>query len=189
MEITELYKLVQERAKLIVPNFENTELYDIMTEYFSKNNKFTERGYDHNKGLLVVGGVGTGKTEAFNVFRELFRASDRFFKVVSCRQVIREYTVDGAKTLNKYGSDSKKTIYFDDLGLEEVNVKMYGNTANVMSEILLDRYDNFKRLGVKTFATSNLSADQFSEIYGERMRDRMREMFNYIQVNGKSFRK
>ena len=189
MEITEYYKLVEDRAKMLIPNFEHTVVYDILTEYFAKDDTFTERGYDLNKGLLLVGDVGTGKTEAFNVFREMFRRSDRFFKVVSCRQIIRDYTVNGANTLNAYGRDSKKTVYFDDLGLEEVNVKMYGNTANVMSEILLDRYDNFKRYGVQTYATSNLGAKEFGDIYGDRMRDRMREMFNFIEIKGESFRK
>ncbi len=189
METMEYYKLVEDRAKMLIPNFQKTDIYDILTEYFSKSEKFTQRGYNLNKGLLVVGDVGTGKTEAFNVFRELLRSSNRFFQVASCRQIIRDYTNEGAKVLNKYGRDSKHTVYFDDLGLEEVNVKMYGNNANVMSEIMLDRYESFKREGIKTFATSNLGAKEFGEIYGERMRDRMREMFNFIEVKGESFRK
>jgi len=185
----EYYKLVEDRAKVLIPDFKKTEIYDILAEYFARSDKFTARGYDLNKGLLIVGDVGTGKTAAFEVFRELLRCSDRFFNMVSCRQIIRDYTTEGAKVLNKYGRDSITTVYFDDLGLEEVNVKMYGNNANVMSEIMLDRYENFKRKGVKTYATSNLGAKEFSEIYGERMRDRMREMFNFIPVKGESFRK
>ena len=58
-----------------------------------------------------------------------------------------------------------------------------------MSEIMLDRYDNFKRYGVQTYATSNLGAKEFGDIYGDRMRDRMREMFNFIEIKGESFRK
>lgn len=182
-------KITEDRAKLLVDGFQMTEIYHILTEYFSKDEAFVKRGYDLNKGLLVVGPVGTGKTEAFNVFQEIFRCSNQFFLIVATRHIIRDYTNDGAKILNKYGKKSFDTIYFDDLGLEEVNTKMFGNNANVMSEILMDRYENFKRKGVLTFASSNLSAKQFEEIYGERMRDRMREMFNIIQVTGKSFRK
>lgn len=185
----EYYKLVEDRAKMLIPNYQRTEVYDILTEYFAKSDKFKERGFDLNKGLLVTGDVGTGKTAAFDVFREILRASNRFFQVASCRQIIRDYTTDGAKVLNKYGRDSKNTVYFDDLGLEEVNVKMYGNNANVMSEIMLDRYENYKRYGVITYATSNLGAKEFGDIYGDRMRDRMREMFNFIPVTGDSFRK
>ena len=119
----------------------------------------------------------------------MFRCSDKFFQVVSCRQIIRDYTIEGAKVLNRYGKESESTIYFDDLGLEEVNAKMFGNSANVMGEILLDRYESFKRKRVLTFASSNLTATQFEEVYGARMRDRMKEMFNVIKVEGNSFRK
>jgi DNA replication protein DnaC len=91
--------------------------------------------------------------------------------------------------LNEYGRESKSTVYFDDLGLEEVNVKMFGNSANVMSEILIDRYDSFKTKGVLTYASSNLTPSQFEDVYGARMRDRMKEMFNLITVKGESFRK
>ena len=182
-------QIVEDRAKILIDDFELTEIYKILTEYFGRDEAFTNRGFNLNKGLLVIGSVGSGKTEAFNVFREMFRCSDKFFQVVSCRQIIRDYTIEGAKVLNRYGKESESTIYFDDLGLEEVNAKMFGNSANVMGEILLDRYESFKRKRVLTFASSNLTATQFEEVYGARMRDRMKEMFNVIKVEGNSFRK
>tara|TARA_Y100000310_G_C20445720_1_gene698305 strand:- start:177 stop:758 length:582 start_codon:yes stop_codon:yes gene_type:complete len=187
---TSVIDIVKDKASLLIEGFEMTELYEILTEYFSKDQAFLDRGYNFEKGLLVIGPVGTGKTEAFNVFRECFRChKTKFFQIISCRQLIRDYTTEGAKTLNKYGRDSKSIVYFDDLGLEEVNVKMFGNSANVMSEILMDRYENFKRHGVLTYASSNLTPKQFEDIYGIRMRDRFREMFNVINVKGDSFRR
>lgn len=183
-------QITTDRANLLIKDFKLTELYIILTEYFSRDDAFTDRGFDLNKGLLVVGPIGTGKSEAFNVFREMFRGSQNgFFKVISCRHLIRDYTEKGAKVLNEYGRESKSTVYFDDLGLEEVNVKMFGNSANVMSEILIDRYDSFKTKGVLTYASSNLTPSQFEKVYGARMRDRMKEMFNLITVKGKSFRR
>jgi DNA replication protein DnaC len=183
------FEIVEEKAKELIPDFKHIELYDILAEYFSGSSLFENRGYDLDKGILITGGVGTGKTQAFKIFRELLRSSNGFFKMESTRKIIRDYSEHGVKVLNQYGMDSKHPIYFDDLGLEEVNVRMYGNTANVMNEILLDRYDNFRSEGVKTYASSNLGAKQFEEIYGERTRDRIREMCNIINVTGKSFRK
>lgn len=184
-------QIVIDKANFMIEGFELTEIYEILTDYVTKDEAFLKRSdkYSFEKGLLVLGSVGTGKTQAFNVFREISRGSNNFFDVVSTRHIIRDYTVEGASVLSKYGRDSKRVIYFDDLGLEEVNAKMYGNNANVMSEILMDRYENFKRYGTKTFASSNLTATQFEEVYGARMRDRFREMFNIIKVEGNSFRK
>ena len=59
-------------------------------------------------------------------------------------------------------------------------MKYYGNDANIMAEILLSRYDLFIRQGMLTHATTNLSASELEAIYGNRLRSRMREMFNLI---------
>ncbi len=183
---------VEVLARLKMPNWEKTEIYDILTEYFAGAPEFEARSksYDLKKGLLIVGDVGTGKTAAMRIFRQLMSANaEKSFQMTSTRQVIRNYTIDGAKVMNKLGSYCKDVIYFDDLGLEEVNSKMYGNSANVMSEVLLDRYEIFVYDNIKTYATSNLGADELEKIYGKRVRDRMREMFNFVIINGESFRK
>ncbi len=49
-----------------------------------------------------------------------------------------------------------------------------------MGEILLSRYDHFISNHMHTHATSNLSASELEEYYGNRVRSRMREMFNLI---------
>ena len=43
---------------------------------------------------------------------------------------------------------------------------------------LLTRYDLFKEKGLITHLTTNLSAAEIESIYGNRLRSRMREMFN-----------
>jgi DNA replication protein DnaC len=80
-------------------------------------------------------------------------------------------------------------ICFDDLGTES-NLKYFGNECNVMGEILLSRYDAFthpelsKRL--KTHLTTNLSASEIEQFYGNRIRSRLRESFNLIAFNNNS---
>ena len=68
---------------------------------------------------------------------------------------------------------------FDDLGIEN-NIKYYGNECNVMAEILLSRYDLFIGRGLITHITTNLSATEIEEAYGNRLRSRLREMVNLI---------
>ncbi len=62
MQTTDHYKLVEDRAAMLIDGFVKTELYDILTEYFTSSIKFTDRGYDLKKGLLICGSVGNGKT-------------------------------------------------------------------------------------------------------------------------------
>jgi hypothetical protein len=49
-----------------------------------------------------------------------------------------------------------------------------------MAEILLSRYDLFVSRKLVTHLTTNLSASEIEVAYGNRIRSRMREMFNLI---------
>ncbi|MGC4128512.1 MAG: RteC domain-containing protein [Bergeyella sp.] len=86
-----------------------------------------------------------------------------------------------------YNNQQKpKYLCFDDLGTE-TSSKYFGNDCNVMAEILLTRYDLFKEKGILTHITTNLSATEIESQYGNRLRSRMREMFNlfgYEETSG-----
>jgi len=49
-----------------------------------------------------------------------------------------------------------------------------------MAEILLSRYDLFVSRQMQTHLTTNLSSSEIEELYGTRVRSRLREMFNLI---------
>jgi len=74
---------------------------------------------------------------------------------------------------------SPKPLCLDDLGLEST-IKHYGNETNTIAEILLNRYHLFTTRGMITHATTNLNPDELENLYGNRVRSRMREMFNLI---------
>ena len=58
--------------------------------------------------------------------------------------------------------------------------------CNVMTEILLSRYDQFCIHGLQTYLTTNLTSMDIEEQYGKRVRSRMREMFNLLAFDAKS---
>jgi len=72
-----------------------------------------------------------------------------------------------------------RTYFFDDLGTEN-NLKYFGNECNVMTEILLSRYDLFVSRQMLTHLTTNLNSSEIEDIYGTRVRSRLREQFNLI---------
>lgn len=49
-----------------------------------------------------------------------------------------------------------------------------------MAEILLSRYDIFTSKKIQTHITTNLSASEIENGYGNRVRSRLREMINLI---------
>jgi hypothetical protein len=108
--------------------------------------------------------------------------------VKACREVSFEFIKEGYDVIHKYSKPrlhQKKVgaICFDDLGTES-NLKYFGNECNVMGEILLSRYDSYchpeRGRRVKTHLTTNLSASEIEQFYGNRIRSRLRESFNLI---------
>jgi DNA replication protein DnaC len=55
-----------------------------------------------------------------------------------------------------------------------------------MAEILLSRYDVYIAKRIQTHITTNLSASEIETHYGNRVRSRMRELFNLIAYDNNS---
>lgn len=140
---------------------------------------------DLKKGILLSGPIGCGKTSLMTLIRFFFKSSKQY-QIKSTRDISFEFEKEGFKVINRYRKNPLNLSYsnpvpniycFDDLGVEQVQ-KHFGNACNVMAEILLSRYDLFVGKGLPTHLTTNLSATEIEEKYGNRVRSRMREMFN-----------
>ena len=158
--------------------------------YFLKDkHNASQLGINLQKGILLTGPIGVGKSSLMNLMRFYEPAQTRFmFK--SCRDISFEFIKDGYDTIHKYSNRSFKnhepiTYCFDDLGTEN-NLKFYGNECNIMAEILLSRYDLFVSRKLITHLTTNLSASEIELAYGNRIRSRFREMFNLIAFDKQS---
>jgi hypothetical protein len=142
---------------------------------------------DLNKGIMLSGPVGCGKTSLMTLIN-LFQFHPFRHVMKTCRDVSFEFIREGYDVVHKYSTlsfskQSQQTwprIYcFDDLGTEN-SLKYYGNECNVMAEILLTRYELFSQKKMLTHLTTNLSATEIEGFYGNRVRSRLREMFNLV---------
>lgn len=202
----ELQTFVLERANLeiitdrkIIFNEESKAIFKALCYYFANDIEFESMGdgFSLNKGICLMGNIGTGKTSLMRMFE---RNKKQSYTVISCRKVAGDYAENGHDALdiyselrNNYTNEIRYFLQphlgfcFDDLGTEEIK-KNFGNQVNVMEEIILNRYDN-KHYGFQfTHLTTNLTADQIESIYGSRVRSRMREMFNVFHLNGNDLR-
>jgi DNA replication protein DnaC len=199
-------KLAQERGvtQLSVSDFKNEKLmildasamnwmpiYDRLLSYFASD---ASCGLDLNKGILISGNVGTGKTELMKLFAVNPNCP---FRVIGCRDVAKDFMANGMDSMIPYRSLIKNLhrdkpifgngewfgICFDDMGTES-SAKNFGNNLNVMAEIIQDRYDlkNHKY----THITTNMNADEIANVYGDRVQSRMAEMFNIIDIGVES---
>ena len=58
-----------------------------------------------------------------------------------------------------------------------------------MGKVLLSRYDLFLKNNITTQATTNLNAQELEERYGNRVRSRLRQLFNLIAFKNTSIDK
>lgn len=131
---------------------------------------------DVKKGLLLSGPVGCGKTSIMKLLRHI-TPHKRAYEIIPCRNTVFSFNHLGYKTIEDYGNE--KFYCFDDLGVEPSG-RHYGQDCNVMGEILLSRYDLFIKSKLKTHCTTNLNAQELEERYGNRVRSRMRQLFNLV---------
>ena len=146
-------------------------------------------GIELQKGILLTGPIGCGKTSLMNLMR-FVPPPERNHIIKPCRDVSFEFIQEGYEVIWRYSrmsfnSSHPKIYCFDDLGTEQ-SLKYFGNECNVMSEILLSRYDLFFSQKMITHVTTNLSATEIEEYYGNRVRSRMREAFNLLPFSKNS---
>lgn len=160
-----------------------------------------ESKLDPSKGIFLNGTVGTGKTKLMQLLNAWPENKKKFIEI-RCKDIQRDFTMNGFSELYQYGKNAYRmkhtvrcrergygiTYFFDDFG-EEKSSKSWGNEALVMEDILQDRWVEFENTGMLTHMTSNLTDGKLIQsIYGVRVRDRIRGMFNVVRLNGKSFR-
>jgi|JI9StandDraft_1071089.scaffolds.fasta_scaffold26799_3 DNA replication protein DnaC len=170
-----------------------SDIYQSTYNYFVKRSKGKVK-----KGLLVIGGLGVGKSAMMKIMQRIFKDTDSGFRWVNSydlKDLSELYTVSQIKEM--YGYDLKMDLYIDDIGIA-VDVKRYGNTVNIITEILMERYDLFINSGFKTHISSNLltaiasdnnSVPTLKSVYGARILDRIKEMTDVIKFKGDSQRK
>ncbi|WP_026473095.1 P-loop NTPase family protein [Alkaliflexus imshenetskii] len=151
----------------------------------------TRHGMDLDKGILLSGPVGSGKTSLLSLMK-FFNRTDQPLILKPCRDIAFEFQKDGFEVIRRYAAPSWhpstavpkiKSYCFDDLGTEQ-SLKHFGQECNIMAEIILSRYDHYIRHRMFTHFTTNLSADEIESIYGSRVRSRLREMCNLIAFPG-----
>lgn len=140
-------------------------------------------GIDLGKGILLTGPIGCGKTSLMQLMRQ-FTYIETGYNVIQTREIAAAFNQQGYEVIDKYGKRPK--IYcFDDLGVEQ-SQKYFGSDCNTMSEILMARYELQINLKVVTHATTNLNAQELENAYGNRVRSRLRSMFNLISFPASS---
>src|SRR5690606_17151335 len=158
--------------------FENDRdiLFKLCNYFIRDEANCKKMGIDINKGILLSGPVGCGKTSFMKLLRHMV-PHQKPYKMIPTRNIVFGFNHIGYKTIEDYGNSHY--FCFDDLGVEPMG-RHYGKDCNVLGEVILSRYDLFLECHVKTHATTNLNAQELEDRYGNRVRSRMRQLFNLV---------
>lgn len=187
--------------KNYVPDYKideyNRKVLNELTLYLARSPKFEqiEPGYSLDKGILLVGPVGTGKTYLFHLIHsyQQYLGNNYTFKRYVVWRIAESFQSKGYACLN--GHD-KHNIYYDELALKDEAtgfvkyemVQHFGNKILMGEKIILMRYDVFKEYGYQTHLSSNESFDSLKTIYGTRAYSRLQEMCNFMILPGQDRR-
>ncbi len=187
-------------GKQMFANFTITANVSVYKQIYQKFVDGCKEPEKREKGFILVGDVGVGKTTCMKIFHRMFKDTPRKFRWINSSKLndmLSEYSLLEIKEM--YGKKCMNDLMIDDVGLVSAQ-KNYGNVINVISEIIMERYDLFISHGYRTYFTSNLmdrlvpednpqNLPTLETVLGGRVVDRMVEMCDLIIWQGDSLRK
>jgi len=180
-----------------------------LVRYFAKDAEFLNYGYQLegkylstpslDKGLILVGGYGNGKSTVMKTFQKMFIGIPNYsFGYFSSHEIVTKYEqavrTNNPEVLEKFWNMlTRSTLYIDDVKAES-DALVFGK-KNLINILLQERYNK----GLKTHLTFNymdgyngnvdMALKEFKIKYSNQVYDRLFEMCNVIEFLGKSFRR
>ena len=158
---------VQSRGGVCI-NDENT---------MSKIDKVTEWLHSSDRrGLFLCGNIGNGKTTMIRAIGAMFR-----YKAVTVEAEEIYYNFRNTERPYYYPDN---LLLIDDLGAEPERCNVFGVDYHPLSDLLLNRYAR----NLTTVIATNLTYEEFKSRYGDRVYDRLLEMFIALEYDAPSYR-
>lgn len=180
----------------VCPQFEaDANTKELMNElyYYVNGETSPKLNLDPKKGILLWGNIGTGKSTIIRILGEVLRMFGKGYKTVNCSYMATQFAASGLDAVNTstYNETDRGVRpvdrAFDELGREPIPARHYGNELNIMQYVFQCRYE--LRESIRTYATTNINPQSLGSLYGDYIADRMSEMFNIVELKGKSRRK
>ncbi len=178
----------------------NQTRYNFVKNIFKYLCQDSDSVFDVKKGLFLSGNIGVGKTTMLRVIRQIqiqiyreygikrvvdFDYSNYENSFYTASELVDKYTNGDYRKMQYLANIPLLTI--DEVGRENLAANSFGNQKSVIADLLAARYQN-KNNAVYTGITTNLNAEGFKDRYGYFILDRVKEMFNFIRVDGDSLR-
>lgn len=189
-----------------IENIEAKQLVYTLIYYFqNKDNFFNSNllypifgtNFSLQKGLIIIGGYGTGKSTILKTFQNLINSvfkSQITLKFNAVIDVVQEFETTIQEDMSAFNEKYNNGYrIFDDLKSEKEAFRF--GKKDIFKEILFKRCENKKIASIITanYQEENpnnmeLAIEEFYRYEG-RVYDRIMGSFNFIQLQDKSYRK
>jgi len=141
---------------------------------------------DEPRGIMMLGTLGTGKTMAMEIVASMFGTP-----MLSMVRIGAAWKIGGAAAAQAMVDEHDNVdLIVDDIGAE-TDARSYGDRLSAR-DIIMQRYERWRQIGVRTHLTANLRPDQLRDEaggVGARAYDRLCEMCIPVTVTGDSMRR
>jgi hypothetical protein len=183
----QMFKLLRwtsevEEGKKLIMNDDTMPLIKALCYFFSEDERFeSELGYSLSKGIILRGVSGLGKTHIVKCLSKNGLHPTYVCSMIEIGKIVKdEGEFELPSGYSKY--------YIDDVGSEESStVNHYGTRINWLKDFLETFYLRSKHYSKLIMSTNN-NAQEIEQKYGFRVRSRVKDMFNVIDVTGKDLR-
>lgn len=203
-------------GRIANPNFKiyqtDYQLVYHLTNYFIGNKESCDKnGIYLNKGLLLYGAPGVGKTTLLQIISTIGKGR-KILEVISCSDLANQYAIEGMTAIKKV--NMHKSLILDDIGSERIT-QYFGNEIEVVAYVIkkfedgknifvensirnkLPVFDCQNRNNIRTLihkdvkmhATTNCNLEDLEKRYGERIYSRMANIYNVVNFNKESIDK
>jgi DNA replication protein DnaC len=171
-----------EYGKKLIENNDTLPLIKAICFFLSQDERFeTELGMSLQRGLWIRGVAGLGKTHIIRCASKNELCPIDIFSMLEIAQTVKE---NGEFSLL---TQANRKVYLDDVGSEEATVNHYGTKINWLKDFLETFYLRSSAYN-KLIVSTNYNFDATEQKYGFRVRSRIKDMFNVIDVTGKDLR-
>lgn len=182
----------------------NMVVFDLLCCYFSNDKNFISIASDLKvsdpsleKGILLAGNFGTGKTWMMSLFRKNNR---QVYHTEHAKELAILYKKGGEEAIERFKNKHKNPVNdpsvfyqayaglcIEDIGSEDVKGN-FGDYSLVVGDIIEARYVNGCMRGW-FHGTTNLTSENLKNKYSPRVTSRLRESVNFIELGGPDRRK
>lgn len=144
----------------------------------------SELGFSFGKGLILRGSPGLGKSWIPSLVADNPICSVQMVTLNEITETVRKTGEYNGLKFASFG-----LVYLDDLGTEETPVKYFGTEIHWFKTWYETFYATAKHKTFRLIISTNLSFQEIEDKYGFRIRDRMAETFDVLDISGTSLRR